>query len=492
MTTFQNENFGINFPSLTSRSVPHSDEIEVALLGGMLLSNRNILKAIELLSPDAFYNPRHKIIYEAILKLFEKNRSIDLLVLSDYLSSHNQLEDAGGSFYIAQIAATVSNSANFEEYARILLEKYIKRSLIEASETIIEASMDESTDALEEIDKAEAKIFEIAERRLKKNFSTMKNLATDAYSIIQIMRKNDIDSLQVTTGFNDLDHLLGGLHKSDLIILAARPSMGKTALALSIAKNTAEKQKNAVGFFSLEMTANQLVTRLISSEAEVDQHKIIKGVISNEEDSKIVESLGVLSELPIYIDDSPSLSMMELRAKARRLKIERDIKIIIIDYLQLMNAPKSETREREISFISRSLKQLAKELDIPVLALAQLNRSVESRTDKRPMLSDLRESGSIEQDADVVMFVHRPELYGINYFDKDKKYPTENMAEIIVGKQRNGPTGSVKLAFLKNYAKFANPAFGIEPDDYIIEDSDSPTYEQGNYYDDSDDEGVAF
>jgi len=492
MTTFQNENFGINFPSLTSRSVPHSDEIEVALLGGMLLSNRNILKAIELLSPDAFYNPRHKIIYEAILKLFEKNRSIDLLVLSDYLSSHNQLEDAGGSFYIAQIAATVSNSANFEEYARILLEKYIKRSLIEASETIIEASMDESTDALEEIDKAEAKIFEIAERRLKKNFSTMKNLATDAYSIIQIMRKNDIDSFQVTTGFNDLDHLLGGLHKSDLIILAARPSMGKTALALSIAKNTAEKQKNAVGFFSLEMTANQLVTRLISSEAEVDQHKIIKGAISNEEDSKIVESLGVLSELPIYIDDSPSLSMMELRAKARRLKIERDIKIIIIDYLQLMNAPKSETREREISFISRSLKQLAKELDIPVLALAQLNRSVESRTDKRPMLSDLRESGSIEQDADVVMFVHRPELYGISYFDKDKKYPTENMAEIIVGKQRNGPTGSVKLAFLKNYAKFANPAFGIEPDDYIIEDSDAPTYEQGNYYDDSDDEGEAF
>jgi len=491
MTTYQNENLGINLFPQAARSVPHSDEIERAVIGAMLLSNKNILKAIELIPPEAFYNPRNKLIYEAVLKLFEKNRSIDLIILTDYLSSHSQLEDAGGSFYLAQIAASVSNSANFEEYAHILLEKYIKRSLIDASERIIEASMDESSDALEEIDNAEAKIFEIAERRLKKNFSTMKNLASDAYSIIQMMRKNDIDSLQVVTGFNDLDHLLGGLHKSDLIILAARPSMGKTALALSIAKNAAYKQKNAVGFFSLEMTANQLVTRLISSESEVDQHKIIKGVISNEEDKKIVESLGLLSNLPIYIDDSPSLSVMELRAKARRLKIEKDIKIIIIDYLQLMNAPKSETREREISYISRSLKQLAKELDIPVLALAQLNRSVESRTDKRPMLSDLRESGSIEQDADVVMFVHRPELYGINYFDKEKKYPTENMAEIIVGKQRNGPTGSVRLAFLKNYAKFANPAFGMELDDFIPDEENS-TFEEGNYYNESDEEESSF
>ncbi len=492
MTTYQNENLGINIFPQNARGVPHSDEIEMAVIGAMLLSNKNISKAIELLSPDAFYNPRHKIIYEAILKLFEKNKSIDLLILSDYLSNHNQLDNAGGSFYIAQIATAVSNSANFEEYARLLLEKHIKRSLIEVSESIIETSMDNTTDALEDIDKAEAKIFEIAERRMKKSFSTMKTLANDAYSIIQIMRKNDIDSVQVITGFNELDHLLGGMHKSDLLILAARPSMGKTALALSIAKNTAMKQKNAVAFFSLEMTANQLVTRLISAEAEVDQHKIIKGVISNDEDSKIVDSLGVLSELPIYIDDSPSLTMIELRAKARRLKIEKDIKIIIIDYLQLMNAPKSETREREISFISRSLKQLAKELDIPVLALAQLNRSVEARTDKRPMLSDLRESGSIEQDADVVMFVHRPELYGINYFDKDKKYPTENMAEIIIGKQRNGPTGAIKLGFLKNYAKFVNPAFGMEPDEYVNDEGNESTFTEDNFYYDDENEDAGF
>ena len=229
------------------------------------------------------------------------------------------------------------------------------------------------------------------------------------------------------------------------------------------------------------MTANQLVTRLISSEAEVDQHKIIKGMISNEEEARIVKSLGVISNLPIYIDDSPSLTIMELRAKARRLKIEKDIKIILIDYLQLMNAPKSETREREISYISRSLKQLAKELDIPVVALAQLNRSVEARTDKRPMLSDLRESGSIEQDADVVMFVHRPELYGINFFDKEKQNPTENMAEIIVGKQRNGPTGAIKLTFLKSFAKFANTVYGMD-DNEVGGDDDASNYIVGDYY----------
>jgi len=471
-----------NISSNLIRSVPHSDDMERVVLGAILLSNKNILKAVELLPPDAFYNPQHKIIFEGILKLFEGNRPVDLITLTDYLNNKKQLENIGGSYYLAKIVSAVSNSANFEEYAHILLEKYIKRSLIDASERIIETSMDESTDALDEIDRAEAKIFEIAERRLKKNFSVMGKLTNEAYSIIQKTRQNDIDELQIITGFNDLDHLLGGLHKSDLIILAARPSMGKTALALSIAKNTAIKQKNAVGFFSLEMTANQLVTRLISSEAEVDQHKIIKGVISNEEDKKIVESLGLLSNLPIYIDDSPSLSVMELRAKARRLKIEKDVKIIIIDYLQLMNAPKSETREREISYISRSLKQLAKELDIPVVALAQLNRSVESRTDKRPMLSDLRESGSIEQDADVVMFVHRPELYGIKYFDKEKKYETENRAEIIVGKQRNGPTGAIKLTFLKNYAKFANTIFGVDDNDVAGYDDDASNYVVGDYY----------
>ena len=491
MTSYSNENLGINiFPQIRS-SIPHSDEIEVAVLGSLLFSNKNIFRAVELLPAEAFYNPRHKIIYEAILKLFSDNRSIDILILTNYLNEIKKIDEVGGSFYIAQIAGALPNSANFEEYLRILLEKYIKRSLIEASESIIKASMDESTDALDEIDKAEARIFEIADKRLKKNYSSMQSLAADAYSIIQMTRRNDIDSMQVVTGFNDLDHLLGGLHKSDLIILAARPSMGKTALALSIAKNTAIIQKNALAFFSLEMTANQLVTRLISSEAEVDQHKIIKGMISNEEEARIVNSLGIISNLPIYIDDSPSLTIMELRAKARRLKMEKDIKIILIDYLQLMNAPKSETREREISYISRSLKQLAKELDIPVVALAQLNRSVESRTDKRPMLSDLRESGSIEQDADVVMFVHRPELYGINFFDKEKKYPTENMAEIIVGKQRNGPTGAVKLTFLKNYAKFANTIYGMESEDYISDENDT-SYQEGNYYNGGEDDEQSF
>jgi replicative DNA helicase len=270
------------------------------------------------------------------------------------------------------------------------------------------------------------------------------------------------------------------MHNSDLIIIAARPSMGKTALALSITRNAALKNI-PVAFFSLEMSANQLVTRLISSESRVDQSKINKGQITNAEEAQIVDSLGVLSELPIYVDDSAAMSIMELRAKARRLKADKGVKLVFVDYLQLINSPKSESREREISMISRSLKQMAKELDIPVVALAQLNRLVENRPDKRPVLSDLRESGSIEQDADVVMFVNRPEYYKIKFFDKEQKYPTDGMAEIIVGKQRNGPTGTVRLVFLKSFARFENPSYDNEPLQEYDENRSSITYED-NYF----------
>lgn len=455
-----------------TKTVPTSFEAEAAVLGAMLISNKNISRAIEMLDSECFYYPFNRKVYNAILTLYEKNQGVDLLTVTEQLNSQAYDNEEDISAKLLEITSYVANSANFDDYVRIVLEKYIKRKLIEASEEIIEKSMDDATDALEEIDYAEAKIFSIAEKRLKKSYFSLRQLAKETYEIIQATRKQDKSQSQsIFTGYNELDNLLGGFHKSDLIIIAARPSMGKTAFALSIARNMALYYNQPIAFFSLEMTASQLVIRLISSEAKIDQNKIRKGMISHEEESRIVDAVGIISELPIFIDDSPSLTVMEIRAKARRMKIEHNIKALFIDYLQLITPPKAETREREISLISRSLKQMAKELDIPVVALAQLNRDVEKRTEKKPMLSDLRESGSIEQDADVVMFVHRPEHYGILFFDKEKKKSTENKAEIIVGKQRNGPTDTVQLNFIKQFTRFENPAYEddyqeMSPNDY--------------------------
>lgn len=462
---------------LNTKSVPASYQAEAAVLGAMMMSNKNISRAIEMLDVDCFYYKVNQQVYRAILKLYENNSGVDILTVSDYLNSTKLDPALDYSEKLMEISGYVANSANFEDYVRIVLEKYIKRKLIEASEEIIQNSMDDSTDALEEIDYAEAKIFSIAEKRMKKSYFSLRQLAKETYDIIQSTRKQDKSQSQsVFTGYNELDNLLGGFHKSDLIIIAARPSMGKTAFAMSIARNMSLLYNQAVAFFSLEMTASQLVIRLISSESKIDQNKIKKGMISNEEESRIVDAVGTISELPIYIDDSPALTIMEIRAKARRMKVEHNIKAVFIDYLQLINPPKAESREREISMISRALKQMAKELDIPVVALAQLNRDVEKRTDKKPMLSDLRESGSIEQDADVVMFVHRPEHYGILFFDKEKKRSTENKAEIIVGKQRNGPTDIVRLNFIKQYTRFENPAYNEE-----IEESTSNIYNDNRY-----------
>lgn len=468
-----------------NQSVPASFEAEAAVLGSMLISNKNISRAIELLDSDCFYYMFNKKVYNAILHLYEKNQGVDLLTVSEFLNSTNSSEDEDVSHRLMEISGFVANSANFEDYLRIVLEKFIKRKLIEASEEIIQNSMDDSTDALEEIDKAEAKIFSIAEKRMKKSYFSLRQIAKETYEIIQATRKHDKSHSQsIFTGYNELDNILGGFHKSDLIIIAARPSMGKTAFAMSIARNMAFLYNQPVAFFSLEMTANQLVVRLISSEAKIDQNKIKKGIISHDEESRIVDAVGTISELPIYIDDSPALTIMEIRAKARRMKVEHNIKAIFIDYLQLINPPKAESREREISMISRALKQMAKELDIPVVALAQLNRDVEKRTDKKPMLSDLRESGSIEQDADVVMFVHRPEHYGILFFDKEKKKSTENRAEIIVGKQRNGPTDTVRLIFIKNFTRFENPAYEEE-----IEETTTTFHNDRKYLENDEDYG---
>jgi replicative DNA helicase len=442
---------------------PHSEQAEKAVLGAMMIDRIAVSKVIEILNQDSFYHPKHQQIYIAISKVFERGYSPDIVSVQEELKIQNQLEFVGGSIYLTDINLETPSAANVEHYARIVQERYLKRLLIETANKISESAFDESTDALDEIDNAEKQIFEIAEKRLRKSYTSIKKLAKETYDMIDMLSKRDSSHFTgVPSGFSELDQLLGGFQRSDLIIIAARPSMGKTALALSIIRNIALFQNLPVAFFSIEMSGVQIVIRLISADSRLDQQKIRTGKINHDENEQIVKSLNRLSNSQIFIDDSPMLSIMELRAKCRRLKAEHKIEIVLVDYLQLITAPKSESREREISFISASLKQIAKELNIPVVALAQLNRSVETRTDKRPMLSDLRESGSIEQDADVVMFVNRPEVYGQTHYDDANKTPTEGTAEIIIGKQRNGPIGNIRLAFLKSCARFDNYASGYE------------------------------
>lgn len=469
-------NFQNSLPSqLEGKVPPHSEDAEISVLGALMLDKKAISLVIEILTPDSFYNERHRIIFETMVSMSEKTITIDLITLNDELQKRGLLEKVGGSYYLSKINASMPTSSNIEQHAKIVLEKYLKRSLIDVSGKIIEHAYDETTDAFEEIDRAESEIFSLADKRLKKSYLGMKQLAHDAYQLISsLSEKSESGLTGVATGIKKLDEMLGGFQKSDLIIVAARPSMGKTALALSIARNMAVEYKIPVAFFSLEMSAIQLVIRLLSAEAKINQQSIRTGKIREDEHPRIVKALSKLSQAPLFIDDSAMMTVMEMRAKCRRLKTEHQIKAIFVDYLQYVNAPKSESREREISIISQSLKQIAKELEVPVIALAQLNRTVESRADKRPMLSDLRESGSIEQDADVVMFVNRPEVYGITEFDDDSKESTLNKAELIVGKQRNGPIGTVRCAFQKDYARFENLIYNEMPpeQEYLTRNED--------------------
>jgi replicative DNA helicase len=457
-TTQISFNDGANF-QVQGRVPPHSDDAEVAVLGAMMIDRIAVSKVIEILNDETFYHEKHRLIFRSIVRLFERGGTPDFISVGEELKAidENKIVD---TIYLSNITLATPTAANVEQHARIVQERYLKRMLISTAGQIMASAYDESTDALEEIDVAEKHIFEIAEKRLRKSYVGINKLTRDAYEMIIKLSQRDQHGLTgVPSGFKELDHLLGGFQKSDLIIIAARPSMGKTALALSIARNAAVANNVPVAVFSIEMSSMQLVIRLLSSEARIDQQKLRTGRITQEEDRWIVSGLSRLSNAPIFIDDSPMLTIMELRAKCRRLKAEHQIQMVIVDYLQLITAPKSDSREREISQISASLKQIAKELDIPVLALAQLNRSVENRTDKRPMLSDLRESGSIEQDADVVMFVNRPEVYKQMHYDDENKTPTEGTAELIIGKQRNGPIGTCRIAFQKNYARFENLAY---------------------------------
>ena len=445
---------------------PSAPEIEAAVLGAMLIEKEAVPKAIEMLkTKESFYLRQHQMIFDAMISLFEANEPIDTVTLYEELKKRNQVEEVGGAVYLSKLSQNISSAANVEFHAKIIVEKQILRGLISSSHQIAQAAYEGNLDAFEILDDAERKIFDITESHLQRSFQGMDRAVRDALEYIEAIHSQKDRKFSVPTGFYELDELLGGFQKSDLIIVAARPSMGKTAFALTLARNAAIDHGVPIGIFSLEMATMQLIIRMLCAEGRLNAHLVRTGKLPSEEGVKLSKNAHKLINAPLYVDDSPSQTVLEIRAKARRLKAEKNIGMIIIDYLQLMQGPpKAESREREISHISRSLKALAKELNIPVIALAQLNRAVEARTDKRPQLSDLRESGSIEQDADVVIFLNRPEYYGL---DKDENGESnEGVAEIIIGKQRNGPTGTVKLAFIKEYARFENLAHARQLAEY--------------------------
>jgi replicative DNA helicase len=450
---------------------PSVPEIEASVLGAMMIEKEAVPKALEMLAPESFYVKAHRIIFEAMISLFDSDEPIDTVTLYEELKKRGEIEEVGGAVYLSKLSQNIPSAANIEYHAKIILEKQILRGLITSAHDIAKNAYDGTADAFEILDEAERKIFEITESHLSKSYQGMDRAVRDAMEYIETIHSATHQKFSVPTGFFELDEILGGLQKSDLIIIAARPSMGKTALALSIARNAAIENKVPVGIFSLEMATMQLIIRLICAEARINAHQVRTGKLPHAEAPKLSKTVHRLTDAPIYVDDSPVQTVLEIRAKTRRLKAEKNIGLIIVDYLQLMQGPaRAESREREISHISRSLKALAKELNIPVIALSQLNRAVEARSDKRPQLADLRESGSIEQDADVVVFLSRPEYYGI---EKDENGESlEGVAEVMVAKQRNGPTGMVKLAFVKDYARFENLAHARQIEEYVTAPSD--------------------
>ncbi|MCF8240842.1 MAG: replicative DNA helicase [Melioribacteraceae bacterium] len=464
----ETRNIDIEKLKLATKQPPSVPEVELAVLGAMLIEETAVPKAFEILRPNYFYVKKHRLIYEAMMTLFEANEPIDTVSIYEELTKQGRLEEVGGAAYISKISQDISSAANIEYHSRLILEKWILRQIITTSMEMAQQAFEGKEDVFDLLDSVEGRIFKIAEEGLRESYVSMEKAVKDAIEYIEAIHSKKLASFAVPSGFYLLDEMLGGFQKSDLVIIAARPSMGKTAFALSLARNSAIEHKVPIAVFSLEMSTIQLATRLISAESRINAHSIRTGKFKAEEGAKISRTVHKLSQSPIYIDDSPAQTVLEIRAKARRLKAEKQIGMIIIDYLQLMSSSfRMESREREISTISRSLKALAKELNIPVLALAQLNRAVEQRHDKRPMLSDLRESGSIEQDADVVLFLYRPEVYGITQLQDGDS--TEGYAEVIIGKQRNGPVGEVGLQFIKEYARFENRALSYQPGPQQIE-----------------------
>jgi replicative DNA helicase len=433
---------------------PHAVEEEMAVLGCMLIDRDAVNKAVEILDDEDFYKRTHRLIFQAILHLDEKGSHVDYLTVSDQLEKMGVLEETGGAYYLTQLANCVPSAARVVHYARIVSEKSLIRRLIEVSNEITAEAYEAKEEALNLIDQAERKIFALSENKLRKGFQSIEPILHNTFEIIEGYHAREGSVTGVATGFRRVDELTSGFQNSDLIILAARPSMGKTAFCLNMARNAAVDHNIPVGVFSLEMSNTSLAMRMLCSEAKVDAHKVRTGVLPPGDWEKLSRSVGKLADAPIHIDDSAALSVLEIRAKARRLKAEKNIGLLVIDYLQLIRGPSVESRQIEISLISQSLKALAKELDIPVLALSQLSRAVESRTDRRPILSDLRESGAIEQDADLVMFIYRADAYATR--NNPPAPEDQGVAEIIIAKQRNGPTDTVKLAFQKEYVLFAN------------------------------------
>jgi replicative DNA helicase len=440
---------------------PQAREVEEAVLGAMMIDKKGVDEVIDILQPEAFYEPKHKYIFEAIVQLFTDTQPIDLLTVSEQLRKNGKLELAGGDYYLIQLTQKISSSAHIEFHSRIILQKYILRSLITISAEITMDAYDESADVFDLLDKAESKLYEVTQGNIKRSSETAQSLVIQAKKRIEDIAKKDGYS-GVTTGFTKLDQITSGWQPSDLIIIAARPGMGKTAFVLSMARNVAIDYGHPVALFSLEMSSVQLITRLISSETGLSSEKLRTGKLIEHEWHQLNNKLGQLEKAPLYIDDTPSLSIFDLRAKARRLSSQHGIKLIIVDYLQLMTAGGSNgkgggNREQEISTISRNLKALAKELNVPVIALSQLSRAVETRgSSKRPLLSDLRESGAIEQDADIVSFIYRPEYYKIDEWDDEEQSPTAGQAEFIIAKHRNGSLENVRLKFIGNLGKFDN------------------------------------
>lgn len=444
---------------------PNAVELEDAVLGALMLESEALTDVVEILKPESFYKLEHQRIFEAILDLFSKSDPIDILTVSAWLKKAGYLELVGGPYYVSKLTDRVASSANAEYHARIIAQKHIQRELIRVSGDIYNEAFQDTTDVLELLDKAESSLFAVAEGNLRKSYDTMSSLVTQALKVVEEAGKKEGGITGVPSGFTDLDRITGGWQPSDLLIIAARPAMGKTSFVLTMARNMAVEHRRPVAVFSLEMASIQLVNRLIASESGIDGNKLKKGDLTKDDWNHLHASLKQLSEAPLFIDDTPALSVFELRAKCRRLKAQHGIELIVIDYLQLMSAGgNGGNREQEISTISRSLKSIAKELEIPVIALSQLSRAVETRGGaKRPMLSDLRESGAIEQDADMVMFLYRPEYYGIEV-SEETNLPTPGLTELIIAKNRAGETATVPLRFIKEVTKFTDyddPAFDI-------------------------------
>jgi replicative DNA helicase len=440
---------------------PQSIEAEMSILGGILLENEAINRTLEILTPDDLYRENHRKIFRAMIELNERNEPCDLITLTTILKKKGELEEVGGGAYLATLVDYVPTAANIAFYCRIIKEKGLTRKLINAATEIVTRGYDDQMEVAELLDNAQKAIFEISENKLRPAFFPVSTVLRETIKNIELLYEKKEHVTGVPTGFIDLDEKTAGFQRGDLIIIAGRPSMGKTAFALNIAQYAAlhSDQKTPVAIFSLEMSKEQLVTRLLCSESRIDASRLRTGHLVDTDWEKLARGAGKLHEAKIYIDDSPSISVLEMRAKCRRLKSEQNLGLIIVDYLQLMRGGSNpESRQQEISEISRSLKALAKELEVPVVALSQLNRGLENRTDKRPMMSDLRESGAIEQDADLIMFVYRETVYCEKCKNRDLNCDEnhEHNAEINIGKQRNGPIGTVNLAFLGEYTRFEN------------------------------------